>query len=328
MSSSWQPDLAIPMTMFVSSIVHRGERLVFSPVPGERSLEWFPNPLLQSRGDVTLGEAAATSARFPWVTPTARLRVANAGDRILGDGGYFENSGADTVLDVIRIIEQHAARKRLDKELGNEATSPEWTRCQLVIESRFSAEAPWNGCDMHVYFAYFPITSRTEAFVDYGSDNAMPAQSFLLDPIRALLIARERRANIALQRAQERFCGLALCFDSFSSDSGFFEQVLPLDVIDLPLGWYLSNDEAALISSSVPSAKCVRFDENEYRISHAQKVSKLKHLFKDKNKAGESAADQAYEWLRLNACRAETMAHLFNPSQKGDVAYGVEGFDN
>lgn len=332
--ASWNPQGASPMTMFVSTDVQLGQRLVFSPVAGEGFAEWFPSVQMQSDRDVRLGEAAAASARFPWVTPTAKLQVTDKIFRVLGDGGYFENSGAETVLDIVRSIEHHAELKRFDKDRKNYGADPNWTRCQLIVEDGFKATSAWNGCDTHVYFAYFPITSRTSQTVgDISENSADPIQSFVFDPLQTMMSTREGRANLALDRAKERFCGIDFCVQEFTSDSGIFEQVLPLSVIDLPLGWYLSNDEASLISDAVPSAKCAKFDEAEFNKSYSAKLAKLNYLFL-KARAGEGEegdqdpVDTAFAWLNANACNAETMAYLFNPQLASGLPYGIDGFNN
>jgi hypothetical protein len=59
-------------------------------------------PMLRNAPDIRLSTAALTSARFPIVSPAGVLRVisdAKFGDRIV-DGGYFENSGLTTALDI------------------------------------------------------------------------------------------------------------------------------------------------------------------------------------------------------------------------------------
>lgn len=56
--------------------------------------------------DIRLSTAAALSARFPIISPAGVLRVATQpcyGDRIV-DGGYFENSGLTTALDIAEAL--------------------------------------------------------------------------------------------------------------------------------------------------------------------------------------------------------------------------------
>lgn len=54
-------------------------------------------------GDLRLSTAALTSARFPLISPAGAFRMKGTGygDRVV-DGGYFENSGLTTALDVVQ----------------------------------------------------------------------------------------------------------------------------------------------------------------------------------------------------------------------------------
>lgn len=62
--------------------------------------------------DVLLSTAALTSARFPIISPAGALAVKDQpqfGDRLV-DGGYFENSGDSTALDVAEALMAHSIR--------------------------------------------------------------------------------------------------------------------------------------------------------------------------------------------------------------------------
>ncbi|HEU5145369.1 MAG TPA: hypothetical protein VFT90_01580 [Chryseosolibacter sp.] len=53
------------------------------------------------KGDISLSTAAVLSSRFPYVSPAGKVF-----DRYYVDGGYFDNSGAGTVLDFIQELNQ------------------------------------------------------------------------------------------------------------------------------------------------------------------------------------------------------------------------------
>jgi hypothetical protein len=59
-----------------------------------------PRDLLK---DVRLSTAAHMSARFTYVSPAGRYRT--DGSHVV-DGGYFENSGATTALDILRQVNE------------------------------------------------------------------------------------------------------------------------------------------------------------------------------------------------------------------------------
>lgn len=56
------------------------------------------------KGDINLSTAAVLSSRFPYVSPAGKVF-----DRYYVDGGYFDNSGAGTVLDFIQELNQFLA---------------------------------------------------------------------------------------------------------------------------------------------------------------------------------------------------------------------------
>lgn len=63
-------------------------------------------PSVRDGADILLSTAALTSARFPVISPSGTLRSkseADRGDRVV-DGGYFENAGLTTALDVARAL--------------------------------------------------------------------------------------------------------------------------------------------------------------------------------------------------------------------------------
>src|SRR5712671_3777648 len=113
---SWTENGNTPLLISVATDVSKGQRFIFSPLtPGGSLAEWFPNGAVESSieffqpgPDVSVGDAAITSARFPWLTATGRLEAYQGSFRLLADGGYFENSGAETTTEIFRTIRAHA----------------------------------------------------------------------------------------------------------------------------------------------------------------------------------------------------------------------------
>lgn len=117
LSASWMPDKAAPLMLFNATEVGTGARRILSPV-AETARNVPGRVVLADGSDLTVGTAMVISARFPIVTPPARLPVmvwepdpspaagsSGAGEvrRVLQmvDGGYFDNSGIETLLDFI-----------------------------------------------------------------------------------------------------------------------------------------------------------------------------------------------------------------------------------
>lgn len=100
----------VPELFFNSTSVRTGRRVITS------TARWLPSPPDDIdpigfhelvHGDVGLARAAHNSARFPGISAAGALRDENG--RYLGhlvDGGYFENTGAETAFDVIQALRQ------------------------------------------------------------------------------------------------------------------------------------------------------------------------------------------------------------------------------
>jgi hypothetical protein len=102
----WHVKEIAPALVLNSTIVETGERLVFSPflIPTtSRERLVFNEPTQNLR----LSTVAGVSARFPLVTPVGWFRRSSNGDKIrLADGGYFDNSGVPTALDIGRNLQK------------------------------------------------------------------------------------------------------------------------------------------------------------------------------------------------------------------------------
>lgn len=103
LADSWGPALDLPVLLLNATEVGTGERQILSP------LTRMPNGvtgkiLLDGLRDLTVGNAMTISARFPLVTPPARIRRRDVSGQVvlrqLVDGGYFDNSGIETLIEM------------------------------------------------------------------------------------------------------------------------------------------------------------------------------------------------------------------------------------
>jgi predicted acylesterase/phospholipase RssA len=119
MSRSWSPDAGLPLLLMNATDVASGGLTVLSPVR-DVTLNVPGRLRLPGAGDLRVASAVVTSARFPLVSPPLRVRVAEPvpgrpGEvrtvtRQLVDGGYFDNSGLETLTDLLPLMTLRRAR--------------------------------------------------------------------------------------------------------------------------------------------------------------------------------------------------------------------------
>src|SRR5262249_8996055 len=123
--------------------------------------------------DVPMSTAVVLSARFPYVTPAAHyLQAGGSGlqSRRLVDGGYFDNTGVETWLDLIRFLES------------------------IVKEERLADKYNFAG----VRFILLSIS----AMAAEPSNSAPQGLAELMSPIRTMLASWRSRSEITFRKAR------------------------------------------------------------------------------------------------------------------------------
>jgi len=161
----WNPEGGTPALVFNTTEVGSSRRRVIAPFKFDGSdLLFLPiagqnTPL----GNLSVSTAAILSARFPWITPAGTFRELERNETVrLVDGGYFENSGVATAIDLIRALQVAAEQYGLANKIS----------LNLIVLTRGD----------------FP---RQEF---YGLNE-------ILSPIQALLSTRQSRAFITIAEA-------------------------------------------------------------------------------------------------------------------------------
>jgi hypothetical protein len=189
----------VPVLLLNSTSVQLGRRIVTSPYPWPLSdvsvEEADPIDFHKLTGrDVSVATAVHNTARFPYISAAGRLRASN-GENLghLVDGGYFENTGADTLIDLLRYLKQSASPLSVRFIVVVMLNSP--PEQHLTDPTRI----PWH-------------------------DTASLGEVF--SPLRALLQTRTARGDLALRRLRESVEPGDVVEFRVCSDSGLREAPL------------------------------------------------------------------------------------------------------
>jgi hypothetical protein len=187
--------------------------------------------------------AAALSARFPLILPPASVVAPRNPDEAwrfwpavttrLVDGGYFENSGADTALTVIKGLEQDAPAKKISqlrKGADKQNAFPEYMFKMIIFGSSGYYDRLYSGVQ-------FEVSGFAE----------------LTTPAGTLLNTRDERGELAVQRA------IRMLEPSDSNASQiYWNRTYEINLNHLyfrfPLGWELSSVTRRLIAANVSEA--------------------------------------------------------------------------
>lgn len=245
---------AIPHLLLNSTSVNTGQRVIFSdlaismPVSDTVFFDAIDmrEVLYKGRGDsvqpwdIALSSAAHNSARFTYTNPAGLL---TSRERVV-DGGYFENTGAATLCEVLS-----ALRKR-HRDFAGEGVQP-----VVIIISNDPQRRPegslarWEDEDQARLQNRLTGTDSARPVAPGANENTVELQatepqricSELLSPPRAILHTREARGTMALETIEHEMAELG-------RDQPGQPRVIRFGLIDrgipLPLGWSLSQQAA------------------------------------------------------------------------------------
>lgn len=222
------PASGVPALLLNGTHVQTGRRILASPFTWtSRELPDTEDLLTLLGADLPLATAAHNSARFSYVSPAGRLRTADGEDRgHIVDGGYFENSGAQTVHDVLRTLK---------KDLAHDPVSGPQPRF-LVLYLCNSPER----CCLPPY----------EPGWDGGWRRARNLAE-LFSPLRALLGAREARGSLALADLRRELDPRDFVELGVKRALQDRERETPL-----PLGWQISQGVRDELSAQANAPVC------------------------------------------------------------------------
>lgn len=219
----WTPALFLNATW-----VETGKRLIASNVriAAEKGAEDFVDTedaqAFFAPRSLSLATAAHMSARFTYVSPAGALvKDGRTYGRVV-DGGYFENSGATTTLEILKTLDN----------LSDE--DPSWTRVEPFV----------------IHISNEPVEARFASdTLATAPDNPLIApKQFLneaLSPLRAMLNTRGARGLYARETlmwhvGRDHFLHFGLCRAS----------------ANVPLGWVLSQSTRERMEAQLTGERC------------------------------------------------------------------------
>ncbi len=238
--SHWTPTASSPALLLNTTNAATGVRVVIAPYAlatragaglTERTVGVYPfwpdgrlpenvRPLVPmgQAPEISLSTAIGISARFPWLTPAASVDFTDDTTKThrkirLVDGGYADNSGIETALDLMQDIKPFV--QAMAAQTGSQKLPV--PKVQLIALGGGG----------------LPLRDS------YGLGEIM-------EPVRGLLSTRQTRAYAAVERATTQFAPVAFGSFNFSSSSstvtvpGMQRELLSNPFYDLPLGWSLS----------------------------------------------------------------------------------------
>jgi hypothetical protein len=223
----------VPALLLNATSVERGNRIITSNIrinPDEFLASDDLMNKIAPATDLPLSTAAHLSARFTYVSPAARF-VSDNSHAV--DGGYFENSGATTGVDILRKI------SLLQKDPNKQAIFADVSPKVIMISNSPVGTAFWK--------QQCPDQNNKEKenrTIERELSHHKPTSLLedALAPAYALLNTRDARGVYA-QRA------IGYVNNGFSADPKkqvyFFS--LAQTTVPLPLGWMLSNRAADAI---------------------------------------------------------------------------------
>jgi hypothetical protein len=176
---------AVPLLFLNSTVVETGQRAIVSPLATTSSEpdETFADALSVGRligTQLPLSTATLISARFTYVSPAGLIDTHREGIlrwvRVV-DGGYFDNSGAVTAQEIVRVIMQTHDGMPSEDEVGHKL------RSMNVIVLHLPNE---------------PLNSPSSLVKSSGSITGDEWLEEILSPVRALLATRGARGTQAI----------------------------------------------------------------------------------------------------------------------------------
>jgi len=241
--SHWDAGADAPALLLNTTVVKSGGNILAAPfrVVSKWSDEGKMDVLLRT-GTWSLAASVGLSARFPIVTPPAWVKPHGTASFEVMDGGYFDNSGMWTIIDLAQQLLEAAKTGTGDK---------------LAAGSGQEVCAPGNLGVLEVRGRRQPFCVKLLKISAWADPSDRSVQGELAAPMTAFFSARVAHTHLAGIVAKRQYCGDAKCgLGQKSLQPHVYFRRLKLSR-RLPLGWYYSRETVkGLIASTAPRAAC------------------------------------------------------------------------
>jgi hypothetical protein len=242
----WDPSQSVPALLVNTTEVGSGRRRIIAPFTfaiSDAGLDDIAFMPITRSNDIPLSTAVSLSARFPWIAPAGWFNEVDKEGGIhkvrLADGGYFDNSGVATAVDLIDSLRDIKTRS---------SGAPLPVDINLIVLSTGSY--------------------ADQRFFGFGE---------ALSPIEALLNTRSAETFLTIDRASDLLGSLSLAGGKDRASDGLaVPRLRRIHVGDfvfrLPLGWRLSKSTSQLIEmQSGHGTHCVpddKFSQSTHALSY------------------------------------------------------------
>lgn len=240
--------------------VGSGRRILTSTIAFNGSLPGTIDFFAEFGHDLPASSAVMNSARFPLISPAGRYELANgpAGEkpkvRQIIDGGYFENYGVETALEVIAAIERAAPQLDWDpvpfllvvsNDVAGRPSCPLPEGTESSIDEAVFARLP--------DFKDVTLSCRNPDFFPAaaGSDTSVAEG---LAPFLGLVGIRAAHGAEALADARGNLCKAAAAPNSRVIADRFYHVALPRPISRehaAPMNWVLDHRVAAFFDVAI-----------------------------------------------------------------------------
>lgn len=246
----WSAQEDQPALLLNATLVQNGERVIIAPFKLRNAsapifVDRFVD-LLNENYSTSLATAVSVSARFPLVTPPALHRHREFGLAAqLVDGGYYENSGVFTAINLIDRIHQ-VSPASTDAVPGGIPPNAELCAPRNLVAINTPTGETANSCVKLITIRAASLAQR-----DFSGGDVFSL-------FAAVYQVRAAKGNANLALANNLLCGGTHCgLGRMAYNPHIYAKYIDTEKLKLPLGWYISNRSLrAVIETERNSVDC------------------------------------------------------------------------